>query len=235
MTKMKTLLITIASVMAAGAASAASFDVRHEYKHHTDQHATRVKLANNIGNFLVDIEAKFKDRQNGEFLQNLENNGWELGLNYRHKLDDNWTLTYGMPIEGRDSGVTYKPQIRATYALESVEGLSLSARYRYDMRQNSDYTNDAGEVITTANQRRHRITGNVNYAMDDWRFGFEGNYYKADGYNIYDNGDTNYELNATVRRIMGQWAPYLEFGDVSTSAEKATRELRSRIGVTYSF
>ena len=86
-----------------------------------------------------------------------------------------------------------------------------------------------------SNQRRHRLTANVNYSMENWRFGLEGNYYKADGYDIYDNDDTNYELNASIRHMMGQWAPYVEFGDVSTSSTKATRELRSRVGLTYSF
>ncbi|WP_117234895.1 oligogalacturonate-specific porin KdgM family protein [Vibrio maerlii] len=246
MTKMKLLTLAIASVAVTGTATAASFDFRHEYKSHTDQHASRVKLADSIGNFLVDIEAKFKG-EDGEFMEDLKNNGWELGLNYRHKLDDNWTLTYGMPIEGRESGVTYKPQIRATYAFDSIDGLSLSARYRYDMRQNTRTTalNDDGTPIVdedgkltetnVGNQRRHRLTFNANYAIEDWRFGFEGNYYKADDYNIYDNDDTNYELNATARKIMGQWAPYVEFGDVSTSSEKSTRELRSRVGITYSF
>ncbi|MCZ8487127.1 hypothetical protein O9992_00860 [Vibrio lentus] len=50
-------------------------------------------------------------------MEDLKNNGWELGLNYRnHVLNDNWTMTY-MPIEGRESGVTYKPQVRATYKI----------------------------------------------------------------------------------------------------------------------
>ncbi|EDK26594.1 oligogalacturonate-specific porin KdgM family protein [Vibrio chagasii] len=236
------IVIAVASVLTAGSVSAASFDVRHEYKSHTDQHATRVKLGDSIGNFLVDIEAKFKG-EDGKFMEDLKNNGWELGLNYRHVLNDNWTMTYGMPIEGRESGVTYKPQVRATYKVDSVDGLSLSARYRYDMRQNTSSTeyqvDDNGEIVAVdqniENQRRHRLTANVNYSMENWRFGFEGNYYKADGYDIYDNDDTNYELNASVRHIMGQWAPYVEFGDVSTSSTKATRELRSRVGLTYSF
>ncbi|MEZ8058110.1 oligogalacturonate-specific porin KdgM family protein [Vibrio splendidus] len=244
------IVIAVASVLAAGSVSAASFDMRHEYKSHTDQHATRVKLGDSIGNFLVDIEAKFKG-EDGKFMEDLKNNGWELGLNYRHVLNDNWTMTYGMPIEGRESGVTYKPQVRATYKLDSIDGLSLSARYRYDMRQNtssSEYQFDSnGDVIVdsdgvpitvdknVSNQRRHRLTANVNYSMENWRFGLEGNYYKADGYDIYDNDDTNYELNASIRHMMGQWAPYVEFGDVSTSSTKATRELRSRVGLTYSF
>ena len=250
MNKLKTIVIAMSSLMAVSSVSAASFDMRHEYKSHTDQHATRVKLADNIGNFLVDIEAKFKG-EDGEFMEDLKNNGWELGLNYRHVLNDNWTMTYGMPIEGRESGVTYKPQVRATYSVDSIDGLSLSARYRYDMRQNtrsSEYQfDDAGNVIVdgdgvpimvdsnVANQRRHRLTANINYALNDWRFGFEGNYYKADGYDIYDNDDTNYELNISARRLMGAWAPYVEFGDVSTSSTSATRELRSRVGLTYSF
>ncbi|WGV98281.1 oligogalacturonate-specific porin KdgM family protein [Vibrio sp. YMD68] len=230
MTQMKTLVIALASVMAAGAASAASFDVRHEYKNSSEQHATRVKLGDSIGNFLVDIEAKFKGK-NGEFLKDLQNNGWELGLNYRQKLNDNWTLTYGMPIEGRSSGMTYKPQLRATYSLESIEGLSLSARYRYDIRQNN----------TSDNERRHRLTGNINYSVDNWRFGLEANYYKADDYILYKDKETNTEYNSTVRYIIGQWAPYAEFGyssytkDDSFSGYNNDFELRSRIGVTYSF
>ncbi|WP_394241450.1 oligogalacturonate-specific porin KdgM family protein [Vibrio astriarenae] len=224
MNKLTKVSIAVASLLSTTVVTAASLDVRHEYKSHTEQHATRVKLADSIGNFLVDIEAKFKG-EDGKFLKDLQNNGWELGLNYRHKLNDSWTLTYGMPIEARTSGMTYKPQVRATYALESIEGMSLSARYRHDIRQNN------GE----ANQNRHRITGNVNYSVDQWRFGFEANWYKADGYDIFDNGDTNYELNTSVRYVMGQWAPYVEFGDVNTSSEKSTRELRSRVGLTYSF
>ncbi len=229
------ITMILISALSATSVHAASFDVRHEYKHSSEEHATRVKLADNIGNFLVDIEAKFKDRENGDFLKNLENNGWELGLNYRHKLDDNWTLTYGMPIEGRDSGMTFKPQLRATYAVDSIDGLSLSARYRYDMRQNSDVYEDGNLIEKNDNQRRHRLTGNVNYSVEDWRFGFEANYYKADDYNIYNNKDTNYELNATARRVMGQWAPYVEFGDVNVSSDSDKRELRSRVGLTYSF
>jgi hypothetical protein len=231
MAKMKTLVIAMASVMAAGSVSAASFDVRHEYKNSSEAHGSRVKLADNIGNFLVDIEAKFNGSDNTKFMKDLKNNGWELGLNYRHKLDENWTLTYGMPIEGRSAGMTYKPQLRATYALESVEGMTLSARYRYDMRQN----------VGSDNERRHRLTGNLGYSVDDWRFGLEANYYKADGYILYKDKETNTEYNSSVRYIMGQWAPYAEFGyssytkDDSYNGSNNDFELRSRVGLTYSF
>ncbi|MGR5266116.1 porin [Vibrio astriarenae] len=225
MNKLTKVSIAVASLIPT-TVLAASLDVRHEYKSHTEQHATRVKLGDSIGNFLVDIEAKFKG-EDGKFMEDLRNNGWELGLNYRHKLDDNWTLTYGMPIEARTAGMTYKPQVRATYNFDGIEGLSLSARYRLDIRTHVDANTET----------RNRFTGNVNYRVNDWRFGFEANWYKSNdkSWVLYDNEDTNYELNASARYVMGQWAPYVEFGDVNTSSEKSTRELRSRVGLTYSF
>ncbi|GAL33740.1 N-acetylneuraminic acid outer membrane channel protein NanC [Vibrio maritimus] len=243
MNNLSKVTIAVTTLLATTAVSAASFNVRHEYKNETKQHSSRVKLADNIGNFLVDIEAKFKG-QNGKFMEDLQINGWELGLNYRHVLNDNWTLTYGMPIEARSAGMTYKPQLRATYQVDSIDGLSLSARYRYDIKHTNGSTsyvddNDDGNFEPVVNpskdERRHRVTANINYALDDWRFGFEGNYYKAEGYNLYNNKDTNYELNATVAKRMGQWTPSVEFGDVNVSSTSDKRELRSRIGLTYSF
>ncbi|WCP69938.1 oligogalacturonate-specific porin KdgM family protein [Vibrio tubiashii] len=235
MNKIKTIVIAVGTVMACGAVSAASLDVRHEYKHSSEQHATRVKMGDSIDNFYYSGELKFKGADGTKFLQDLKNNGWELDLGYRFKLNDNWTIQPGMPIEGRESGMTYKPQIRATYALDSVEGLSISARYRYDIRQNID----------DDNQRRHRLTGNINYSFEEWRFGLEANYYKADGYDLYKDKDTNYEFNSTIRRSFGQWAPYAEFGyapyqkdggyDNNGTTTNNDYELRSRIGITYSF
>ncbi|GAL20432.1 N-acetylneuraminic acid outer membrane channel protein NanC [Vibrio maritimus] len=228
MSTLNKVTVALVSVFATAAVSAASFDVRTEYKHTSKEHATRVKMGDSIGNFYYSGELKFKGEE-GAFLKDLQNNGWELDLGYRFKLNDNWTIQPGMPIEARSKGMTYKPQLRVTYALDSVEGLSLSGRYRYDIRQNN------GE--DAQNERRHRITANLNYSLNEWRFGLEGNYYKADtdGYILYNNKDTNYELNATARRHFGQWAPYVEFGDVNVDSTTDRRELRSRVGVTYSF
>lgn len=228
MSTLNKVTVALVSVFATAAVSAASLDIRTEYKHTNEQHATRIKMGDSIGNFYYSGELKFKG-EDGAFLKDLQNNGWELDLGYRFKINDNWTIQPGMPIEARSAGMTYKPQLRVTYALDSVEGLSLSGRYRYDIRQNN------GE--DAQNERRHRLTANINYSVNEWRFGLEGNYYKAatDGYILYNGKDTNYELNATARRSFGQWAPYVEFGDVNVDSVTDRRELRSRLGVTYSF
>ncbi|MFA0255174.1 N-acetylneuraminic acid outer membrane channel protein NanC [Vibrio breoganii] len=219
--------LALLTTVAATSVSAASLNVRHEYKSHTEQHSTRIKMGDSIGNFYFSGELKFKGAD-GDFMKDLQNNGWELDLGYRYKIDGtNWTIQPGMPIEGRSAGMTYKPQLRATYALESVDGLSLSARYRYDIRTHSN-----GD----STQFRHRITGNVNYSVADWKFGFEANYYDAeDSWILWDGKSENYELNLTAGRKFGDWYPYVEFGDVNASSTSATRELRSRVGLTYSF
>ncbi|MBC7005213.1 N-acetylneuraminic acid outer membrane channel protein NanC [Photobacterium sp. BZF1] len=227
MFKHSPLMLLIGSALIAGQVSAASIDFRHEYRGKSEQHSSRVKINESIGDFYFSGELKFKGAD-GKFMEDLQNNGWEFDWGYRFRLNDNWTLQPGMPIEGRSSGMTYKPQVRLTYAFDSVEGLTLSGRYRHDFRtySNGDSTD-----------KRHRVTGNVGYRINDWQFGLEMNYYKAEGYELYDGKDTNYENNISIRYRPGAWSPYVEFGDVNYNRSDAsdTRELRSRVGITYSF
>ncbi|PSW10852.1 N-acetylneuraminic acid outer membrane channel protein NanC [Photobacterium rosenbergii] len=229
MFKHSPLMLLIGSALIAGQVSAASIDFRHEYRGSSERHSSRVKINESIGDLYFSGELKFNG-ENGKFMEDLKNNGWEFDWGYRFRLNDNWTLQPGMPIEGRTGGMTYKPQVRLTYAFDQVEGLTLSGRYRHDFKtySNGDST-----------EKRHRVTGNVGYRMNDWQFGLEMNYYKAEGYELYDGKDTNYENNISIRYRPGAWSPYVEFGDVSYSRPENEggdkRELRSRVGITYSF
>ncbi|MGF1703575.1 oligogalacturonate-specific porin KdgM family protein [Photobacterium makurazakiensis] len=224
MFKHSRLMLLVGSALIAGQVSAASIDVRHEYKGKSRDHATRVKINESIDNLYFSAELKFKG-EDGKFMEDLKNNGFEFDWGYRFRTG-NWTIQPGMPIEGRTGGISYKPQLRATYALESVEGLTLSGRYRHDFKTYSD-----GQ----STDKRHRFTGNVGYKIDNWQFGLEMNYYKAEGYDLFDGKDTNYENNISIRYRPGAWSPYVEFGDVSMSSQTDERELRSRVGLTYSF
>lgn len=223
MTAKKVILCGCVALFTCSTVSAATFNVRQEFRSETGE-STRVKLGSNIGNFSFSGELKFKP-VDGSDKKASQNNGWELGLDYRFKINDNWTILPGMPIEAREKGMTYKPQIRVNYAFDSVEGLTLTARYRHDFYRNN----------SEVDKQRHRLTTGVGYSTGDWKFGFEADLYKAVDYDIYDNGDSNYELNLTVARKMGKWTPYVEFGDINVSADSDQRELRTRIGLTYSY
>ncbi|MCL1142172.1 oligogalacturonate-specific porin KdgM family protein [Shewanella gaetbuli] len=220
------LLITAIVSSVCFDASAASIDFRHEYKGETDQHASRIKMGNTFDNNLsISLELKFKG-ENGEFMDNLQSNGTEIDVGYKIKLNDEWTLAPGMPIEFGNSGSTYKPQIRLTYQPAALKGWSFSGRYRLDLKPGEDIK-----------RYRHRYTANIVYKYNLWSFNFEGNYYYADNseYLLYDDDRTNYENNLTINYKMGKWTPWVEFGDVSISNDSNDRELRSRVGIRYSF
>ena len=226
MSSIRLVLLICTVFLVCSNANAASLDFRQEYKSGTDQHASRVKMGHTFdSNFSVSLELKFKGAD-GEFMQDLQSNGSELDLGYRIKLNDQWTLIPGMPIEFGTSGATYKPQLRLTYTPKSIEGLSLSGRYRLHVKPGEDIK-----------RLRHRYTVNIGYKYQNWSFGFEGNYYYADNddYLLYNDNRTNYENNLTAHYKIGNWTPWVEFGDVSVSDDSSQRELRSRIGIRYSF
>lgn len=231
-----TIAVVATSVLSVNA-YASSLDFRHEYKSETKQHASRVKMATTFeNNFMVDVELKFKGAD-GKFMEDLQINGSEIGLNYRYDINNEWALQPGMPIEFGSASddykgnATYKPQLRLTYKPEAVDSLSLSGRYRLDIKPGQ------GDVNGADRKYRDRYTFNVGYSIDKLNLGLELNYYKSHdaSYILYDNKDTNYENNLTASYKLGDWTPWVEFGDMNVAPDSDKRELRSRVGIRYSF
>lgn len=230
----RSLAVAAALCVIGNTAMAASIDLRHEFRGRSEQHATRLKLNESFSNGIYfSTELKFKG-SNGEFMESLQNNGSEFDWGYRHRINENWTLQPGMPIELGSNYITYKPQMRVTYAFSDIPGLSVSGRYRYDFRR---YSEDRSGVDGVMSRKRHRLTYNVNYSINNWSLGMEGNFYKAENYELFKGRKVNQEYNFVARYRMGSWRPYVEFGtaDYDSSGENASRELRSRVGVSYSF
>ena len=237
---MKFIKYSLTTIIATSVLSAnvyaAAVDFRHEYKGKTDQHASRIKMGNTFENNLsIDLELKFKG-QDGEFMQDLQQNGSELGINYKYAINNEWALRPGMPIEfgtGNDDrgNATYKPQLRVTYTPEAIDGLSLSGRYRLDIKPGQ------GDVDGVDKKYRDRYTFNAGYKINNLSLGLEMNYYQShdSSYILYDDKNTNYENNVIASYKMGNWTPWVEFGDVSVSDDSDTRELRSRVGIRYNF
>jgi hypothetical protein len=176
-------------------------------------------------NFSIALELKFKG-EDGKFMKDLQSNGSELDLGYKWAITSEWALQPGIPIEFSSSSTTYKPQLRLIYTPDAIVGFSVSGRYRLDV--------NPGEGDK---KFRNRYTFNAGYKVENWSFGLEMNYYKShkNTYELFNGKDTNYENNLTVSYKAGNWTPFVEFGDVNVDSVSDTRELRSRVGIRYSF
>jgi len=226
----KSILAIITTSLLSTNIYAASIDFRHEYKGKSEQHASRIKMYNTFENKLsVGLELKFKGAE-GKFMNDLQQNGSELGLDYKYVINSEWALQPGMPIEFATSGTTYKPQLRLTYTPEAIADLYVSGRYRLDVKP--------GQSTEAVNKKyRDRYTLNLGYKIENLSLGLEMNYFQShdSSYVLYDGKDTNYENNVTASYKMGNWTPWAEFGDVNRDSNSDIRELRSRVGIRYSF
>ncbi|MDG3086310.1 oligogalacturonate-specific porin KdgM family protein [Vibrio hannami] len=223
----KTILAALVAV-AASSVSAASLDFRQEYKHDTEDYASRVKIGSSVGNHYFGVEAKQKGKPFSE---------WEAGDNefeygYRFNINEQFTLIPSMPVTFGGDSVTYKPQIRAQYKFDS--GITAKLRYRHEFR---NFNSDSGKDDID----RSKFTANLDYNWDNFQFGFEANYednltnFLGDW---YENSSTDhgwdYNLKIGYKEADWAWRPYVEFGNVSSSGDD-NRQLRSRVGITYSF
>ncbi|WP_456295601.1 oligogalacturonate-specific porin KdgM family protein [Vibrio sp. AK197] len=226
MMKYKNLALTISAALLATSVSAASLDFRQEYKHESESYSSRVKIGGAAGNHYFGVEAKQKGNPFDE--------GWESGDNefdygYKLKLDEHWLLQPGMPVTFGSDKVTFKPQLRVQYSFDS--GLKAKLRYRHEIRK---YTDDAG----TDTEQKSKLTANLDYGFENLAVGLEANYEKSlDDVIFFDNKDSNWDVNMKISYKEADWAwkPYVEFGNVSVSSTSGDRQLRSRVGLTYSF
>ncbi|MEH0666152.1 porin [Vibrio scophthalmi] len=239
MNKVSKVSVILASALAAASVSAASLDVRQEYKHDSGDYASRVKMSGSTGNHYFGAETK----QKGKPFSDWQAGDNEIEYGYNFNLDDHWRVTVGMPVTFGSDNVTYKPQVRVQYKFDS--GITTKLRYRHEFRDYKEGTLKEGrDGNEHSSLNASKITGNVDYTWDTWQFGFEANY-KEDFFNdewSVGNKDGKYEWDFNVKigyKASGSaWRPYVEFGNVqcnSSCDDSTDRQLRSRVGITYSF
>lgn len=238
MNSRKQVTLAVATTLFAGSISAASLDFRQEYKHDSEDWAGRIKIGGNTENHYYGVEMKHSGN-----LSELQRSDSEFEYGYHFDLDDQWRVSTSMPITFGDKAVTYKPQVRVQYKFDS--GITTKLRYRHEFRNYA-----SGTTSTGLDGEEHdfldagKITGNIEYNWNSWQFGFEANY-KEDFFNDtwnLGNRDGKYEWDYNFKLGYkngdSNWRPYVEFGNVqcnSTCTDSASRQLRSRVGITYSF
>ncbi|MGV3002325.1 oligogalacturonate-specific porin KdgM family protein [Vibrio sp.] len=234
----KVLLATTAALLATTAVNvnAASVDIRHEYKHETESNNNRIKIggstSTDLGKHYYSVEMKFAGRDGTYGFDDLERGDSEVVYEFKHYVTDKFYVQPGMPITMGDERVTYKPQLRIGYEFDS--GITTKLRYRHEFR---DYTSSKENGETW---QKSKVTANLDYTWNNMiQLGFEANYEKAhegDNWILYNNKTWNYDYNLKIGyKNESNWRPYVEFGNVSEGSKEGGRQLRSRVGLTYSF
>ncbi|WP_317383169.1 oligogalacturonate-specific porin KdgM family protein [Anaerobiospirillum succiniciproducens] len=235
----------LAAVTVANTASAAKFtiDYRHELRSEYSENFDRICLIgafdNGVG-FYVDSSFKsgtdrpnqenseYKDGQWGDFVANAT----EMSLWWGYKVaGTGFTITPGIITESVSNQTAYKPYVRLQYNTDF--GLWFAVRPRYDYARND---NTKGDFHT------YRIDAWVGYNHGNFGINYNYTYMKAassDKNNgrdpMFDNDWNNYEQNLAMNYRMGQWNPYIEFGDMAVSGKTDDRQLRVRAGIQYTF
>ncbi|MGR5266118.1 oligogalacturonate-specific porin KdgM family protein [Vibrio astriarenae] len=228
MTTLTKTSIAISALLVSTIATAASLDIREEYRHKAEERHSRIKISGGTGNHFFGLEAK----QSGEINERKATDN-EVEYGYRFNLDKHWRIQPSMPITFGSNNTTFKPQIRVQYKFDS--GLTTQLRYRHEFRVYDDSSNE--------NRDRSKITGNVNYNHNFWQFGFEANYaedFFGDSWPGSQDNDYEWDYNFKIgyKGKDWNWRPYIELGNINCSSScdpDSTRQLRSRVGITYSF
>ena len=233
----------LAAATVANTASAAKFtiDYRHEIRSEYTENFDRICLIgafeNGVG-FYVDSSFKsgserpgnpeYEEGQWGDFVANAT----EMSLWWGYKVaGTGFTITPGIITETVSDSTAYKPYLRLQYNTDF--GLWFAVRPRYDYARND---NTKGDFHT------YRIDAWVGYNQGNFGINYNYTYMKADSGDksngrgpMFDNDWNNYEQNIAMNYRMGQWNPYIEFGDMAVSGATDDRQLRVRAGIQYTF
>ncbi|EHI9241252.1 oligogalacturonate-specific porin KdgM family protein [Vibrio vulnificus] len=212
-------------------------DYRHEYLDKDAKHYDRVMMGNFFSNGIGVLgELRYATKEGGERHawdpSSFNNNGMGLSIVYKFKpLDDKkfWLE----PMFWLDSSKWWSTyELGMTVGYDFSREWRLSGRYRYDMDKATSDSKAYGN--TDRNNERYDVWLKYNPEGTDLRFTFNGVYYDND-YITWNNGKKDYALDLKVGYKLGSWEPYFRLADKRASKTTDERQLRYRVGVTYSW
>ncbi|MDN3630980.1 oligogalacturonate-specific porin KdgM family protein [Vibrio lentus] len=242
----------VATTLLAGTATGATLDYRAEHKHEDDKYAHRIKIGGSTKiadetKLYFSVEQKFAPNAEGDIYNQLERGDSEFDWGVRYALDEKWYLQPGMPITFGDEKMTLKPQFRVGYKADF--GLTTALRYRHEFQNYTDSSSSSltkvnGDKIAlageTVQQGKFTLTGAYKFQDEDLKnlqLSYEANYVKSYEDQVKANGeDWEWDLGVKIGYKFDNLRPYVEFWTSDYgSAEENERQLKTRVGVTYSF
>ncbi|WP_299692762.1 oligogalacturonate-specific porin KdgM family protein [uncultured Vibrio sp.] len=253
MKKMDKIALAVAATLFAGSVSAGSLNYRAEYKHDEKTYAQRIKIGESVTvadntKLSFSVEQKFQSSDATDFWNQMTRGDTEFDWGVRYDINKQWYIQPGMPITFGDERTTYKPQVRVGY--KASFGLTTALRYRHEFREysNSESNGDRGLTDGTSvasagktfQEGKLTLTGSYSFSNPDLKnlkLSYEANYiHNYDDVRLFNDTNENWDLGAIVGYQLGDIRPYFEIWNVKgAGSNNDDRQLRTRVGVTYSF
>ncbi|GEM77772.1 oligogalacturonate-specific porin KdgM family protein [Vibrio superstes] len=252
MKTMNKVTIALLTTVAAASVNAGSLDYRGEYKHESEEFAHRIKIGSSVklsdpAKLYFSVEQKFNSEDKSDFFNQVERGDSEFDWGVAYTLDKNWYIQPGMPITFGDNKTTYKPQLRIGYKADF--GLTTALRYRHEFQTFTDSASDTssadGDTIVragkTIQQGKITLTGSYKFSDEAWKnlqLSYEANYnHNYDDVRLANNENWDWDLGLKVGYKIDNFRPYVEFWNIKGKDGSKTddRQLRTRVGISYSF
>ncbi|WP_261818110.1 oligogalacturonate-specific porin KdgM family protein [Vibrio gallicus] len=247
------IALLVAASLFAGSVSAGSLNYRAEYKHSEETYAQRVKVGESVNiadktKLSFSVEQKFQSSNTQDFWKQTTRGDSEFDWGIRYELNKQWYIQPGMPITFGHERTTYKPQLRVGY--KASFGLTTALRYRHEFREYSNSDDNGTRTLVdgtsvasqgkTFQEGKWTLTGSYKFsnpALKNVYLAYEGNYItNYDDVRLYNNTNQNWDLGVFFGYKFGDIRPYVELWNVKDSGSTSDdRQLRTRIGVSYSF
>lgn len=233
--------------------------------------ASRVKVGesfkiNSDWKYSTGLEIKLnsddvKEKANGETTQSYAAQPFkdlyvyeaELENTGTYKIDKNWYLQVGMPIniawdepdandgQWKMKKITYKPQFRLGYKADM--GLTNNLRLRMEFADFRNYQKfgdsnmETGEKLSHAKKMKWTWAGSYKVkALPKLGLAWEGNYVKSlDNVKLYNSKDWEWDFGLKAGYKFGKWTPFGEIWSTDISSSSDDRELKYRLGIKYTF
>ncbi|MCQ1059890.1 oligogalacturonate-specific porin KdgM family protein [Photobacterium sp. ZSDE20] len=228
MKKTKIFVLALTSMIASTSVSAATLMVRQERLHDAynpvDKNATMFKLTGSVDKTFFAVQAILK----GENPNSYATSNNELQLGYRYYVNDKLLLIPKIDATAVSTGIGYKPQL----GIVSNWGGGFSTEFKY---KHEFFVSKNGR---DSDQTKSQYQVNLNYAAtENLRFGLQYDYHRrVVGGALWDNEKYKHEIEAkSYYTVAKGLTPFVTFSAVPVHPTSDDYQLRSRVGVLYSF
>lgn len=229
MNNKKILAAAVTTMLFSTSVSAATLMLRQEHKSNdqvdSNTNSTLVKIGGSIGNTFIGTQIVHK----GKHLNSYTLSSTEMQLGHRYKVNDDLMVIPQLQVTAVGSGMIYTPMAAMNYKLGG--GFSIQPLYKHKFHVGVK----DGEYNDTKQISQYQLS--LNYAKDALRLGIQYDYHKAlDGQTFYNNKEFKQELELKAYYQVAQGlTPFVTFAGVPVGNKSDEYQLRTRLGLLYSF